>query len=261
MAAERDILPRLDLVSSYSSDSTGPLFDPGVEQTFGLEFPDWSVRLELSIPIGNTAARAERDSARLEVEQRRRLLYDAELEVSLAVRDAVRALEQLAESIQRGQESVRLESTNLNREIAKRDVGSSTTFDVQQVTQQLLEARLLSHHPDLWHQSLPLDHEPQKLAPLIEQFQGVLDARHQCQRRWRLLTGRPHEPPQLADHVAQTLGQCRDTREIAARRFGGTWQQLRAVRREPRDGPMALRAAPIWATRAFGRGILRQWIR
>ena len=97
--------------------------------------------LLLSVPIGNNAALATRDRARLEVERARRRLYSAEIDVTLEVRDAVRQLRTLAETIARGRESQRLAETNLQREDARKEAGTSTSFEVQQRNQELQEAR------------------------------------------------------------------------------------------------------------------------
>ncbi len=140
-AAERDVLPQLDLVGSYTTNSVREGFDDAWSDTTDFQFPDWSLRLELSVPIGNNAARAARDRAGLEVERTRRALYAAMFDVDLEVRDAVRRLATLAESIERGRESVRLAETNLTREVARKDAGESTTLDVQQRNQELQEAR------------------------------------------------------------------------------------------------------------------------
>ena len=53
----------------------------------------------------------------------------------------MRRLRTLAESIQRGIESERLAQTNLGREIARKDAGTNTTFEVQERNQELQEAR------------------------------------------------------------------------------------------------------------------------
>ena len=140
-AASRDVLPQLDLVGRYTSDGVSNSFNQAWVQTSGLDFPDWSVGLELSLPLGNNSALAQRDRARLEVERTRRVLYSAELDVQLEVRDAVRRLRTLAETIQRGQESVRLAVTNLRREVARKDAGTSTSFEVTRRNQELQEAR------------------------------------------------------------------------------------------------------------------------
>jgi outer membrane protein len=150
MQAERDLLPQFDLVGRYSSD--GVSSDDSTAGTSGglrdafadasrQEFPDWSVRLEFAIPIGNQAARSRARRATLEVERQRRLLHAATLNVTREVREALRRLTTLAQSIRATTESVRLAKTNLETEQFKQRVGSSTAFEVQRRNQELREAR------------------------------------------------------------------------------------------------------------------------
>ncbi len=139
--AERDLLPGLDLVGTYSSDGVRDGFTDAFNDALDQQYPDWGVRLQFSIPVGNQAARAVERRARLEVERRRRDLYAAMLDVTKAVREAIRALESLAQSIHASAESVRLAETNLETEQVKLGVGSSTAFEVQRRNQELREAR------------------------------------------------------------------------------------------------------------------------
>src|SRR5690606_19350845 len=77
LQADRDVLPQLDLIGRYSSEGVSS-DDAATGQSGGLrnafadasrqEFPDWSVRLEFSIPIGNQAARTRSRRAAIEVE-------------------------------------------------------------------------------------------------------------------------------------------------------------------------------------------------
>lgn len=150
MEAERDVLPQLDLIGRYSSDGVSSA-DPvtgnggGFRDAFldssGQKFPDWSVRLEFSIPIGNQAARSRSRRASIEVERQRRLLHGATLDVTREVREALRRITTLGQSIRATTESVRLAITNLETEQVKQRVGSSTAFEVQRRNQELREAR------------------------------------------------------------------------------------------------------------------------
>lgn len=150
MEAERDVLPQLDLIGRYSSDgvsSDDPIsgqsggFRNAFQDSSGQDFPDWSVRLEFSIPIGNQAARSRARRASIEVERQRRLLHSATLNVTREVREALRRITTLGQSIQATTESVRLAITNLETEQVKQRVGSSTAFEVQRRNQELREAR------------------------------------------------------------------------------------------------------------------------
>lgn len=155
MKADGDVLPQLDLISSYSSDgvdsdtvdpNTGALASSGsFQQAFRdasqQRFPDWSVRLEFAIPIGNHAARSRARRAQLEVERQRRRLHGATLDAQKEVREALRRMKTLGESIAATKESVRLAATNLETEQVKQRVGASTAFEVQRRNQELREAR------------------------------------------------------------------------------------------------------------------------
>ena len=153
MEAERDVLPQLDLVSSYSSDGVSrnefaggarvdtAQFRSAFDDSLNQEFPDWSVRLEFAIPIGNQAARSRARRAQLEVERQRRLLHAATLDVQKQVREALRELRTLGQSIAATRVSERLAETNLETEQVKQRVGASTQFEVQRRNQELREAR------------------------------------------------------------------------------------------------------------------------
>jgi len=141
LEAERDMLPQLDLIGSYSTDGVRSNFRNAFDDSINQDFPDWSVRLEFAIPIGNHAARSRARRATLEVERQRRLLHAATLDVIREVREAVRSLTTLAQSIQAGTESVRLARSNLDTEQVKLRVGASTAFEVQRRNQELREAR------------------------------------------------------------------------------------------------------------------------
>ncbi|MBK8976825.1 MAG: TolC family protein [Planctomycetes bacterium] len=139
--AAQDVLPQLDLVGSYTSDGVRENFDDAFGDAAGIEFPDWSVALQFSVPIGNTAARAARERAALGLEQARRRLYAAELDVTREVRTALRDLTTAAQAIAASRESVRLAETQLDTERERLRVGRGTIFEVQQRNQELLDAR------------------------------------------------------------------------------------------------------------------------
>lgn len=142
MASQRNELPQLDLVGGYSSDGVDDQFHIAWRDSIDQEFPDWSLRLQFRIPIGNQAARAARERAALELERRKRVLYGAMMDVQQEVRDAVRTLESLAQSIRASGESVRLAESNLETEQINLRVGLSTAFEVQRRNQALQEARV-----------------------------------------------------------------------------------------------------------------------
>lgn len=140
-SASRDLLPQLDLVGVYGSDGVRTNYPNAFGDTVDLDFPNWSLELQLSVPIGNSAARATRDRAVLALERSRRRLYAAELDVDRDIRDALREIGSLSESIRAAQESVRLAETVLDTARETLRVGRGTIFEVQQRSQELLDAR------------------------------------------------------------------------------------------------------------------------
>jgi len=148
--ADRDSLPDLDLVGGYSSDGVRNTFRDSVYDATDQQFPDWSLRLEFSLPFGNQAARSRALRAKLEVERQRRLLQAAILDVTRQVRDAVRSLQTLAQSIRATRVSVQLAETNLRTEQERLRAQVSTAFEVQRRNQELAAAksRLLRNQLD-----------------------------------------------------------------------------------------------------------------
>lgn len=141
LAAERDVLPRLDLVGSYGTDGTRSNFPDAWNDSMSREWEDWSVRLQLAVPLGNQAALAARDRSKIFLEERQRLLYAGEMDAAKEVRLALRELNTNSLRIRASRESVRLAETNLDTERQKLRVGLSTIFEVQRRNQELQEAR------------------------------------------------------------------------------------------------------------------------
>ena len=92
-------------------------------------------------PIGNRAAKARLTRASLDLEVAKGRIYAQKVAVRKAVRDAVRNLQTLGESIRASRESVRLGDNDLDTARHKLRVGALTFFDVQQRNQELQEAR------------------------------------------------------------------------------------------------------------------------
>lgn len=150
LQARRDTLPSLDLVGSYSSDGVRTEFSQAFGDALDQQYPDWAVRLEFALPLGNQAARARAQRAEFEVERQRRQLHAASLDVARQVREAVRSLQTLAQSIQATRVSVQLAETNLRTEQEKLKAQVSTAFEVQRRNQELAAAksRLLRNQLD-----------------------------------------------------------------------------------------------------------------
>ena len=152
-AAKDRVKPQLDLVAGYSrrglaggtnpdavNPFTGgtvtvpPQFDGGVGRSWGTvaenRFPDASVGLSFSVPIGNHAARADRAIAEAEREQARITLSQTTERVAVEVRNAAFALQTAAQRIEAARAGRKAAETQLMAERERFSVGLSTNFFV-----------------------------------------------------------------------------------------------------------------------------------
>jgi outer membrane protein len=141
LRAESERLAGLDL--EVSASSNGQSTDPGeaLDDTFGWEFPGWSVRLTYNMPIGNRAARQAVVAAEAQVRLARVDEQRAEMAAVAEVRDAVREVRYRAEAVRAAVTSLRLAERQLEAEQARYDEGLSTNFQVLEFQRDLVEAQ------------------------------------------------------------------------------------------------------------------------
>jgi HAE1 family hydrophobic/amphiphilic exporter-1 len=163
-AAKDRLRPQLDLVGSYTSRglggerNEGVQFFPGLPATFPADlhgglgtsidnafrqrFPDLSVGVQLAIPIGHRAARADVATAesvkRQTVSSRERLL----VQIGVEVRNAVTALETATARIDAARAAREAAETQLQAEQDRFTAGLTTTFLVLTRQNDLANARL-----------------------------------------------------------------------------------------------------------------------
>jgi len=139
--ADRDLLPQLDFGATYSADAQTDNFNSLQSEIYRSLYPDYSLRLTLTVPIGNLGARSNYRRAKLDLERQRRELRLLEIDIEMQLRASLRALETLAKTIVSARESVKLAQNDLETEQIKLSLDSSTLFDVQQRAQLLTDAR------------------------------------------------------------------------------------------------------------------------
>ncbi len=161
------LLPSLDLVASGRSNAlfgsvnpvpptgtTGatPLArtpDPaflgglgtGLSQIFSTRFPDYSVALQLSIPLMNRAARADYTRDQLAIRQQQLRLRQLEKQVSVEVVNALIAVEQSRAAYEAAKEAREFQAQSLEAEREKFAVGVSTNFLVIQYQRDLVQSQ------------------------------------------------------------------------------------------------------------------------
>ncbi len=159
-----DVLPRLDLVGSYqrrglaggmNPDATnfngGPVEVPvplsgGTGRSLGTirenQFPDASVGIAFSVPIGNRTAKANLAIAQSRLSQAAVGITAAEQTVGAEVRNAVFALETARQRIEAAQASRAAAETQLMAEEERFKAGMSTNFLVLTRQNDLTNARV-----------------------------------------------------------------------------------------------------------------------
>jgi outer membrane protein TolC len=152
--------PAIDLVAGVGSVGVGGTFlvreglggevtqtIPGgysdaLGDVFGLENPDWSVGVQVSIPLQNRSARAQKARAQIALDQARTSLTRLEMLVAQAVRTAGRAVETNYKRVGTTQAAQVLQDRRLDAEQKKFAAGMSTSFLVTQAQRDLALAEV-----------------------------------------------------------------------------------------------------------------------
>jgi len=121
------------------SESTS--FGSTLGQVFSGDFPTWTVGLQFSYPLGNSAAEANLARARIERDQSAARLRSVELSAVREVRLAALRLEQNRQRIETTKLARELAEQRLDAEQKRFEVGMSTSFLVIQAQRDLAIAR------------------------------------------------------------------------------------------------------------------------
>jgi outer membrane protein TolC len=152
-------LPALDLIANYRLQGRGGtetrrdgLGGPVIAQVPGgyfdalrnisrLDAPTWSFQLNLSYPIGQSAAEANFARARVQVQQTQAQIKQAELQVATDVTTAAVNVRNNLEAVQASEAARVLAERRLEAAQSKFDVGMATNFEVVQAQRDLADAR------------------------------------------------------------------------------------------------------------------------
>jgi outer membrane protein TolC len=177
--------PGVDLVASYALNGIGgtqvlrqtdalggqivgtvpgSYFD-ALSSVAQLDYPTWSVGLNVTLPIGKKASDAA--YARGQVEKRQAALEIDTLQLSIAA-DVTRAAEQVRtaeEQMQAAASARQLAARRLEAEQARRTAGMSTNFQVLQAQRDLATAETSELRARLDYQTAVADFERVQIAP------------------------------------------------------------------------------------------------
>jgi outer membrane protein TolC len=108
---------------------------------FGNQFPNWTLALNISYPVGHSPSEASLARAELESSQSRTQLKNAELQVVTQVRNVARQVQTNAKLVESTRAARDLAEQRLDAEQKKLAAGTSTNFIVFQAQRDLAQAR------------------------------------------------------------------------------------------------------------------------
>jgi outer membrane protein TolC len=134
-------LPSLALEGSTGLTGLDSDYGNALDDMRGGRYPNWSVGLSFSYPLGNRFARADLAANRLKASQARVQLSATEESAGLEVRTALRALESQREQIAVTSQGVTAAETLLASYLKRQQLGLATTKDLLDVEAGLTQAR------------------------------------------------------------------------------------------------------------------------
>ncbi len=158
-ATSNGLQPRLDLLAQLSTNGVGgdliirdgfpgEIVDviPGgygdaLDQMFSLDFVSWRVGLNVTVPLGNSAAKGDHAQATLDHDRSLTELQRLQQQVTLEVRRSARGVEAAAEAVQSTRKTRELAEEQLRIEVDRFDVGMSTNFEVLRFQDDLAVSR------------------------------------------------------------------------------------------------------------------------
>jgi len=165
-AVHQAMLPVLDFVGGLTNnalagqvnDNFSPLGAPSgagispfflggtgttLSQIFARNFPDYSLGVQLTVPLRNRTAQADMATAQFQLRQQELKLHQSENQVRVDVRNALIAVQQARARLDASRKARVLQEQTLDAEQKKFALGASTIFLVIQAQRDLASARQL----------------------------------------------------------------------------------------------------------------------
>ncbi|MBI5447062.1 MAG: TolC family protein [Deltaproteobacteria bacterium] len=145
-----ELKPRLDAKGSYglagvgyNNDAVteGSSYSGAISQIGSVDYPNWSIGLAFSVPLGNRTAKANAAIAATDLDLANTNLALLKQNLSLEVRTAARNVDTARRSVAAAKKGRELADRNLDAERKKFDNGMTTSFTVAQVQNDLSTAR------------------------------------------------------------------------------------------------------------------------
>jgi outer membrane protein len=141
-------------------------FGQVLSDIFGNQYPNWTLGLSISYPIGRSQQQANLERAQLQSTQTQTQLKNAELQVVTQVRNAARQVQTNAKLVESTRASRTLAEQRLDAEQKKLAAGTSTNFLVFQAQRDLAQARNNELNVILGYFRSVVDFETIQIAPV-----------------------------------------------------------------------------------------------
>jgi outer membrane protein len=161
---------QLQRTGTFPGVVTGTLnsgFGNVLGQTFGTDYPTWSVGVTVSYPIGRSFEGVSKVQAEVEQRQAVQRIASLQLDVATAIRQAARQVRSTSEREDAARAGETLAEQRLDSEQRRYEVGLSTSFLVTQAQRDLLQAQVNLLQATLDYQSSLVIFEALQLAPAI----------------------------------------------------------------------------------------------
>jgi outer membrane protein TolC len=186
-------LPALDLIGLYNLQGRGGTLiqrEPGnigggiigtipggyfdaLRSLGGWSAPTWSVRLNLSYPLGQSTQEANYARAKVQVTQTQAQVKQAELIIATEVTNAALNVQNNLEAVQASSVARELSEQRLQAAQSKFEVGMATNFEVVQAQRDLADSRSLELRNILNYRKAIVDFQRSQLAGTSRQVTAI----------------------------------------------------------------------------------------
>jgi len=139
--ARNQTLPVVDMLGRYEFQAVDNDLNNALDDIGTGESPSWQAGLTLEYPIGNRAAKGNYEAARLTEQQSMLVSENLRLLIIVDVRQAIRSIETSLKSIQASRKTTEFSQRSLEAEQKKLEVGISTSHDVLEFLDALIDAQ------------------------------------------------------------------------------------------------------------------------
>ena len=148
-----------------SSSSVRPFADV-LRDVFGNNFKTWTVQVNVSYPLGTSAADAAYAQAKLQKQQQATTLTDLEMQITTQVREAARQVQTNLRRVEATRKARELAEKRLEAEQKRFQVGLNSTFELFQAQRDLAAARNAELNSTIAYNLALVDFQAVQHAPI-----------------------------------------------------------------------------------------------